>query len=169
MGFAADTAATVDADLYKYTGEQQLANLQRGNTWVELHKGAATELVTWLHGKGFSDAQISGITNTTDFLPALAALVVSKIFCGQGGRDEGARQAALSKGQFYERRWLQLREAVVVMTSDGKKRSSRGLPMVMNTDVGTVYPALGSPERYRGTAIGRDEISGFDRIVVEGT
>lgn len=166
MGFTADTAATSDADLLKYAFEQQIANLLRsGNTFTELHKGAANDLIRRLRAQGYSSTQISGITNTEDWKPALVAWVLSKIFAGQGGRTTGEREAAFGKAAFYSDQYEKLIKGTAVVLADASVKTKRGLPIGVNVDAGSRFPALGSA---RPAGISTTDMTGFDRLNLEG-
>lgn len=176
MGFAEGVAITVNGDLTKYVFEQQLTNLLRGaQTFSDLHVGAVDTLIAeFLRPKGYvTSTQLAAITNTNDFRPALCCWVVSRIFIGQAAsaRSEGERANALSKADFYRREYERLRAAVVIQ--DGKVRSRRGLPLVVNVDGGSMYGALGGATRgadgsARPTQTARGEIDGYDDLVIEG-
>lgn len=170
MGFTADVAATVDADLLKYAFEQQIANLLRsGNTYAELHKGATNDLIRRLRAQGYTTSQISGITNTEDFKPALVSWVLSKIFAGQGGRTPAERDQALGKAAYYEAQYEKLASGrsggLAVVLADASVKTSRGLPFGVNVDSGSRFPALGT---CRPAGISTSDMSGFDRQNLEG-
>lgn len=175
MGFVVGTAVTTNADFTKYAFEQSLTNLLRsGNTYSDLHVGAVNTLIAeHLEPKGYTTAaKLSAITNTDSFKPALTFWVLAQIFTGQGqsARREDERQQALSKADEYSRRYRESLSKVAIVTSDGKARTQRGLPIVANQDRGTRYPALGSGgELARGAQPLRGEIDDFDGTVIEGT
>lgn len=166
MGFTADTAATVDADLLKYAFEQQISNLLRGsNTFTSLHQGAVNELIRRLRAQGYTTTQISGITNTEDFKPALVSWVLSKIFAGQGGRTPAEREVALGKAAYYAAEFEKLLKTTAVVMSDAKVKQKRGLPVGVNVDDGSRFPALGTD---RPANVAGSEIEGFDDLNIQG-
>jgi hypothetical protein len=156
VGFAQDTAITVDADLLKYAFEQQIQNLLRsGNTYAELHKGAVNALIAeHLRPRGFSTAgKLAAIANAEDFRPGLVYWVLSRIFAGQGGRTEGERQQALSKAGFYFGLYRESLGKVAIDPGDEPLVTRRGLPVLANVDQGSMFPALGEA---RPASVGGD-------------
>lgn len=174
MGFVVGTAVTVNADFTKYIFDQQLTNLLRGsNTFTDLHVGAVNTLIAeHLRPRGYTTAaKLAAITNTDDFLRALCCWVAWQIFAGQGqsARSENERQAAQSKAEEYRRAYFESLSKVAILTSDGKARTKRGLPIVANADRGTRYPALGSGgDLARGAQPLSDKLDDFDGTVIEG-
>lgn len=171
MGFTEGSALTIDADLTKYHYEPQITNLQRGGVdFDDLHIGAVNTLIAeHLRPKGFTTtAQLAAIANASDFKPALTAWVLSKIFANQGARAvrQTDREEALTKAQYYERKYEESLAKVVIDDGDSTFRQRRGLPMVVNVDAGSMYPALGSIDR--PTSVARDEIEGYEDLVIEG-
>ena len=170
MGFAIDTPLTTDADLLKYAFEQQIANLLRaGNTYAELHKGAVNTLIAeHLRPKGFNTAaKLAAIGNSDDFKPALVYWVLSRIFSGQGGRNPGERDAALGKAAFYLGQYRESIAKVAIDPGNTTVQHRRGLPVCVNVDEGSMFPALGSGGE-RPRPIAADAINGFDDLVIEG-
>lgn len=169
MGFAQDSAITVNADLTKYRFEQQITNLLRGSeTFTELHKGAVNTLIAeHLRPKGFNTAaKLAAISNTDDFKPALVCWVLAQIFSGQGGRNPAEREAGLSKAGFYMSEYHRSLERVVIDPGDNTTVQKRGLPIGVQVDAGSRFPALGSSS-FPATIAG-GEITGYDDLMIEG-
>lgn len=166
MGFSEGTATTVNADCLKYAFEQSLTNLLRGsNTYAELHVGATNDLIRRLRSQGYTTAQIAGITNTEDWKPALVAWVLSKIFAGQGGRTPAERDAAMGKAAYYADQYEKLLKGTAVVLADASVKTRRGLPMGVNVDSGSRFPALGS---CRPQGIATSGHANFDKLNLEG-
>ncbi|HVY60549.1 MAG TPA: hypothetical protein VHF22_02800 [Planctomycetota bacterium] len=175
MGFATDQAVTTNDDLLKYAFEQQVANLLRqpGASFTSLHQGAVNDLMRRLRSRGYSTAQIAGVTNIEDWKPALVSWVLSKIFAGQGGRTPAERDAALGKAGYYAAEYEKLVANTVAVLADATEKEERGLPVGVNVDAGTMYPALGSPAPLlapwrRPAHIGEGVIPGYDDLMIEG-
>lgn len=172
MGFVVGTAITDNDDLKKYVFEQQITNLLRGaETYTELHKGAVNTLIAeHLRPKGFTTAaKLSAIANADDFEPALTYWVAAAIFDGQGGRTPAEREAALGKAFHYRKLYRESLEKLVIDPGEASAnwKQKRGLPVVVNVDEGSMYPALGGSSG-RPTSIAKDEIDGYDDLVIEG-
>lgn len=168
MGFSVDVPITGDSDLLKYAFEQQIANLLRsGNTYAELHKGAVNTLIAeHLRPRGFNTAaKLAAIANQDDFKPALTYWVLSRIFSGQGGRNPGERDQALGKAAFYLGQYRESIQKIAIDPGDTTVRQKRGLPVGVNVDSGSMFPAAG---RARPAPIAGDAISGYDGLVIEG-
>lgn len=159
MGFTSGTAATTDADLLKYFFEQQVDKLlTSGNSYTNLHLGVLDEHIAWLRGeRGVDDA--SQITNTTDHKPLLVAMVLEKLFAGLAPRGDAA-----DKASYYAQKVADLRRSLPIVTAAGT-RTRRGLPVLVQTDWGTRFPA---PGRCRGEQVAASEIAAFDDRVIEG-
>ena len=157
MGFANDTSVTVDADLLKYFFEQQIDKLLRsGNTFTALHDGVVTEHIGYL--KSMRGVDPSAITNTDDHKPLLCAMVLEKIFAGM------ARPMSGEKASYYAEKVAELRKTLPIVTATATI-SRRGLPVVVNFDRGTRFPATGVG---KGSQIGRTKINNPDERLIEG-
>lgn len=166
MGFTEGSAATVNADCLKYAFEQSLTNLLRdSNTYSDLHVGATNDLIRRLRAQGYTTSQITGITNTEDWKPALVSWVLSKIFAGQGGRSPGERDAAMGKAAYYADQYEKLLKGTAVVLADATVKTKRGLPYGVNVDCGSRFPALGST---RPQGIATSEVTNFDKLNLEG-
>ena len=149
MGLVIDVPLTTDADLLKYAFEQQIQNLLRsgtGNTYAQLHQGAVNDLMRRLRGRsGYTDAQLAAISNTEDLKPILVSWVLAQIFGGLGGANVAARELSAGKASFYALRVEDLfKTTVVVIPNEAIGGEERTLPVLVNVECGTSFPALGS-------------------------
>lgn len=159
MALVSGSAVTVDSDLTKYFFEQQVSKLlASGESYTALHLGVLDEHIAWLKGeRGVADA--STITNNTDHKPLLVAMVLEKIFAGLAPRGDASDKAA-----YYAGKVVELRRSLPISTATAT-RTRRGLPVLVNVDRGSRFPA---PGMCRPSQIAANEISGFDDRVIEG-
>lgn len=176
MGFVVGTPITDDGDIYKYTGEQQFANLCRGgNTLAAQHLAAVEAIIAFLSAE-WSTERIAAMSDdtVTRAKPIAARWVAWTVLAGQGGRSANERQAALDKAAKHEKRFNELlagdgtkeNPGLVVKFSDTTAVQVRkGMPIVVNQDFGSMFRRDGAS---RPMQVGANEIAGFDLRVIEG-
>ncbi len=176
MGFVVGTPITDDGDIYKYTGEQQFANLCRGgNTLSGQHLAAVEAIIAFLSAE-WSTERIAAMSDdtVTRAKPIAAHWVAWKILDGQGGRNANERQAALDKAAKHEKQFNELlagdgtsaRPGLVIRFSDTTATQVRkGLPIVVSQDYGSMFSRDGTS---RPAQVGANEIAGFNLRVIEG-
>lgn len=177
MGFVVGTAITNDTDLLTYVYEQQITNLIRlpnVTTFATLHVGATNTLIAeFLRPRGFNTAaKLAAIANTDDFKPALAYWVASRIFAGQMSPKPAERDAAAGKASYYADLFRKSLEKVSIDPGDSTTIPQHRLPVLVNVDGGSMFPALGTHGGRGGLGrpanVGATTLPNYDNLMIEG-